>query len=115
MFLGMPQAQVERVFTASFLEKMVHNNQYVCKVKLCLLPGNINPKDAVIVYLYLSLYEYTHSCDLYVYLHKDKPIFPNGPAIVGDHVSILMRGELESPTNDAFGKDSYIVSFVSHS
>ena len=94
---------------------MVHNNQYVCKVKLCLLPGNIVPKDADVVYFYLSLYEYTRSRDLYVYLHKDKPIYANGPAIVGDHVSVLMRGELESPTNDAFEKDSYIVSFISHS
>ena len=42
MFLRMPQAQVERVFTATFLEKMVHNNQYVCKVKLCFLPGKFD-------------------------------------------------------------------------
>ena len=66
-------------------------------------------------YLYLPLYEYTRSRDLYVFLHEDKQIFTNGPAIVGDHVSILMRGQLESPTHDTIDKDTYIVSFVSHS
>ena len=34
---------------------------------------------------------------------------------VGDHVSVLMRGELELPTDDTFEKDLYIVSFLSHS
>ena len=115
MFLGMPQAQVERMFTASFMENMVHNNQYVCKVKLCLLPGHIIPTDVDVVYFYLSLYEYTRSRDLYVYLQKDKSICTNGPPIVGDHVSVLMRGELELSTSDTFKKDLYMVSFVSHS
>ena len=52
---------------------------------------------------------------MYVYLHEDKQIFTNGPAILGDHVSILLRGHLETPTNDTIEKDSYFVSFVSHS
>ena len=49
MFLGMPQAQIKRVFTAFFLEKMVHNNQYVCKVELWSLPGNMIPNDDGII------------------------------------------------------------------
>ena len=89
MFLDMPQAQVKRVFTPPFFEKMVHNNQYACKVELCLLPGIMIPNDDDIVYFYLPLYEYIHSLDLYVYLHKDKQVFTNGPPIVGDHVSIF--------------------------
>ena len=35
--------------------------------------------------------------------------------MVGDHVSILMRGSLESTTDDMIAKDTYHVSFVSHS
>ena len=35
--------------------------------------------------------------------------------MVGDHVSILMRGRLELTTNDMIAKDTYNVSFVSHS
>ena len=50
-----------------------------------------------------------------MYLHKDKQIFTNGPAIVGDHVTILMRGQMESSINDTIEKDSYFVFFVSHS
>ena len=73
------------------------------------------PKDDDIIYLYLPLYKYTRSRDLYMYLHEDKQIFTNGPAILGDHVSILLRGHLETPTNDTIEKDSCFVSFVSHS
>ena len=115
MFLQMPQAQVERVFTATYLEKMVHNNQYVCKVKLCFLPENMIPKDDDIVYLYLPLYEYTRSRDLYMYLHEDDEIFTNGPAVLGDYVSILLRGQLESPMGDSMEKESYFISFTTHS
>ena len=50
-----------------------------------------------------------------MYLHKDNETFTNGPAILGDHVSILLCGHLETPTNDTIEKDSYFVSFVSHS
>lgn len=35
--------------------------------------------------------------------------------MVGDHVSILMRGRLESTIDDMIAKDTYHVFFVSHS
>ena len=65
MFLGMPQAQVERVFTASFLEKMVHNNQYVCIVQLCSLKENMIPNEDDIVYFFLPLFKAKNSLVLY--------------------------------------------------
>ena len=45
------------------------------------------------LFIFIPVRKYTRSRDLYVYLHEDKQIFTNGPAIVGDHVSILMSGQ----------------------
>jgi len=55
-FLGLPQAQIKRVLTASFMKIMVHNNQSVCQV--CPEDHDAT-KMGNVVYLFLPLFEYT--------------------------------------------------------
>ena len=52
---------------------------------------------------------------MFTYLNIDKCNDRNGPPMVGDYVSILLRGTIEPTTNDEIGNDTYNVSFVSHS
>ena len=95
---------------------MVHKNQYVCNVQLCLLEENdttTNSNDKV--YLYLPLFEYTRSHDLFIYLNKDRCSNIDGPPIKGEYVSILMRGRFEPTSNEDINNDIYNVTFVSHS
>ena len=71
--------------------------------------------DTDYVYLFLPLFEYTRSRDLYDFLNKDKGPNTNGPPKVGDYVSILMRGILEPTSQDEIANDTYNVSFFTHS
>ena len=114
--LPQPHAQIERVVTASFIQSMVHNNQYVCKVQLCSSEENdTTTKGNDNVYLYLPLFEYTRSRDLFIYLNKDRCSNIDGPPIKGEYVSILMRGRFEPTSNEEIDNDIYNVTFVSHS
>ena len=111
-----PHAQIERVVTASFIQSMVHNNQYVCKVQLCSSEENVTAtKGNDKVYLYLPLLEYTRSRDLFIYLNKERCSNIDGPPIMGEYVSILMRGRFEPTSNEEIDNDIYNVTFVSHS
>ena len=74
-----------------------------------LTKGNDN------VYLYLPLFEYTRSRDLFIYLNKDTCSNMYGPPIKGEYVSILMRGRYEPTSNEEIDNDKYNVTFVSHS
>ena len=114
-FLTLPQAQIKHVLTASFIQSMVHNNRFVCQVQLCLLEDHLASAFGNVVFLYLPLFEYTRSRDLFTYLNIDKCNNRNGPQMVGDYVSILMQGTIEPTTNDEIGNDTYNISFVSHS
>ena len=115
-FLDFPQALIKRVFMATFLKLMVHNDQYVCQVQLCSQEGSdATNMDTDYVYLFLPLFEYTRSRDLYDFLNKDKGPNTNGPPKVGDYVSILMRGILEPTSQDEIANDTYNVSFFTHS
>ena len=78
---------------------MVHNNQYVCQVQLCSSEYHLASTIGNTVYLYLSLFEYTRSCDLFIYLNINKCSNRVGPTMVGEYVSILMQGTIE-PTVD---------------
>ena len=113
--LTQPHGHIERVFRASFKQSMVHNNQFVCQVQLCLSENHLAATDGNAVYLYLPLFEYTRSRDLFLYLNKDTYSTVDGPPKIGEYVSILMRGKVEPTNNDEIDNDKYNVSFVSHS
>ena len=104
--LTLPQAQIKRVLTASFLQSTVHNNQFVCQVQLCSSEDYLALTFGDIVYLYIPLFEYTRSRDLFTYLNIAKCNDRNGPPMVGDHVSILMRGTIDPTTNAEIGNDT---------
>ena len=116
LFLDLPKAQIKWVLTVSFLKIMIHNNQYVCQVQLCSTKGC---DDTIIggdvVYLFLPLFEYACSYDLYNFFNKDKGTHKIGPPEVGNYVSILMQCSLESTTDDEIANDTYNDSFVSNS
>ena len=114
-YLPQPHGQIERVFTASFIQSMVHNNQFVCQVQLCSSEDHLAATNGNAVYFYLPLFEYTRSRDLFIYLKKDRCSTVDGPPKVGDYVSILMRGKFEPTNNDEIDNDTYNVIFVSHS
>ena len=94
---------------------MVHNNQFVCQVQLCSSEDHLASTIGNAVYLYLPLFEYTRSRDLFIYLNKDRCSNIDGPPMVGEYVSILMRRIMEPTNNDEIGNDTYNVTFVSHS
>ena len=114
-FLTLPQAQIKRVLTASFIQSMVHNNQYVCQVQLCSSEYHLASTISNTVYLYLPLFEYTRSRDLFTYMNINKCSNRVGPPMVGEYVLILMRETIEPTTNDEISNNTYNVSFVSHS
>ena len=116
MFLDFPKAQIEKVFMGSFLKLMIHNDQYVCQVQLCNPKGydSTNLGDNL-VYIFLPLFEYTRSRDLYVFTNVGNETNINEPPKVGDYVSILMRGSLEPTSDEEIANDKYNVSFLSHS
>ena len=114
-YILQPHAQIERVFTASFVQSMVHSNQFVCQVQLCSSKHHLVSTIGNDIYLYLLLFEYTRSRDLFTYLNKDRCSNIDGPPMVGDYGSILMRGRIEPTNNDEIIHDTYNVTFVSHS
>ena len=66
-----------------------------------------------LVYLFLLLFEYVRSRDLYIFSNKEKGTHKIGPPKVGDYVSILMRGSLEPTSADKIVNNTYNVSFFS--
>ena len=114
--VDLPEGPIERVFTASFLQLTVHNDQFVCEVQLCTPKGHhtTNMGDDC-VYLFLPLIEYTRGRDLYRFLNKAKGTGKLGPPKVGDYVSILLRGRTEPTTTEEIAIDKHSVSFITHS
>ena len=94
---------------------MVHNNKFVYQVQLYSLEDYLTSTIGNIVCLYVPLFKYTRSCDLFTYLNIDKCSNRIKPPIVGEYVSTLIQETIEPTTNDEISNDTYNISSVSHS